>query len=105
MQDGTVNVHTIKDGQFVRTLMPIDCTGPSINITFLALSYQGNLARLILIYKILIQMCANFIFDFFFFFFAAQAILRFQPLMIHHIRSMYTALMVHIWAQNMFRAV
>lgn len=44
MQDGTVNVHTIKDGQFVRTLMPIDCTGPSINITFIALSYQGKLA-------------------------------------------------------------
>lgn len=37
-----MNVHTIKDGQFVRTLVPIDCTGPSINITFLALSYQGN---------------------------------------------------------------
>lgn len=42
LQDGTVNVHTIKDGQFVRTLMPIDCTGPSINITFITLSYQGN---------------------------------------------------------------
>lgn len=42
-QDGTVNVHTIKDGQFVRTLIPIDCTGPSINITFIALSYQGNI--------------------------------------------------------------
>lgn len=37
-----MNVHTIKDGQFVRTLTPKDCTGPSINITFIALSYQGN---------------------------------------------------------------
>lgn len=42
IQDGTVNVHTIKDGQYVRTLFPIDCTGPSINITFISLSYQGN---------------------------------------------------------------
>lgn len=37
-------MHTIKDGQFVRTLIPIDCTGPSINITFIALSYQGKFA-------------------------------------------------------------
>ncbi|XP_031626139.1 neurobeachin-like protein 1 isoform X2 [Contarinia nasturtii] len=43
-EDGTVNVHTIKDGQFVRSLLPIDCSGPSINITFLALSYQGHIA-------------------------------------------------------------
>lgn len=35
-------MHTIKDGQYVRTMLPIDCTGPSINITFITLSYQGN---------------------------------------------------------------
>lgn len=40
-QDGTVNVYTVKDGQFVRTLKPIDCTGPSIIITYITLSYQG----------------------------------------------------------------
>lgn len=48
-----MNVHTIKDGQYVRTLMPIDCTGLSINITFIALSYQGNYAGLEF------QLCAN----------------------------------------------
>lgn len=41
-QDGTVNVHTIKDGQFVRTISPIGCTGSSIEISYIALSYQGE---------------------------------------------------------------
>lgn len=37
-----MNVHTIKDGRFIRTLLPVECTGPSIDITFLTLSYQGK---------------------------------------------------------------
>lgn len=37
-------MHTVKEGQFVRTLKPIDCTGDSINITYLTLSYQGHIA-------------------------------------------------------------
>lgn len=41
MQDGTVNVHTIKDGQFIRTLKPLNCTGDFIQITYITLSYQG----------------------------------------------------------------
>lgn len=41
LQDGTVNVHTIKDGQFIRTLKPMNCTGDFIQITYITLSYQG----------------------------------------------------------------
>ncbi|XP_058062662.1 neurobeachin-like protein 1 isoform X2 [Anopheles bellator] len=42
--DGTVNVHTIKNGQFVRTITPLGCTGLKIEISFIALSYQGHIA-------------------------------------------------------------
>lgn len=37
-----MNVHTIKDGQFIRTLKPLDCTGDFIQITYVTLSYQGR---------------------------------------------------------------
>ncbi|XP_055608825.1 neurobeachin-like protein 1 isoform X2 [Uranotaenia lowii] len=42
--DGTVNVYTIKEGQFVRTINPLGCTGSSIEISFVTLSYQGHIA-------------------------------------------------------------
>uniref|UniRef100_A0A182W0M5 Uncharacterized protein n=1 Tax=Anopheles minimus TaxID=112268 RepID=A0A182W0M5_9DIPT len=42
--DGTVNVHTIKHGQFIRTINPIGCTGSKIEISFITLSYQGHIA-------------------------------------------------------------
>ncbi|XP_053679026.1 neurobeachin-like protein 1 [Anopheles nili] len=42
--DGTVNVHTIKNGQFVRTINPIGCTGCRIEVSFITLSYQGHIA-------------------------------------------------------------
>ncbi|XP_049530577.1 neurobeachin-like protein 1 isoform X2 [Anopheles darlingi] len=42
--DGTVNVHTIKNGQYVRTINPIGCTGLRIEISFITLSYQGHIA-------------------------------------------------------------
>lgn len=41
-QDGTVNVHTIQDGQYVRTLEPVGCEELKTEITFLALSSQGH---------------------------------------------------------------
>lgn len=41
--DGTVNVHTIQDGQFIRTLEPIGCTGMCIEISYVTISYQGKL--------------------------------------------------------------
>jgi hypothetical protein len=44
MQDGTVNVHTIQEGQYVRTLEPVGCDGLRTQITFLALSSQGHVA-------------------------------------------------------------
>lgn len=43
-QDGTVNVHTIQEGQYVRTLEPVGCDGLRTQITFLALSSQGHVA-------------------------------------------------------------
>ncbi|XP_058454329.1 neurobeachin-like protein 1 isoform X1 [Malaya genurostris] len=42
--DGTVNVYTIKEGQFMRTINPIGCTGMNIEISFITLSYQGHIA-------------------------------------------------------------
>ncbi|XP_055846151.1 neurobeachin-like protein 1 isoform X1 [Episyrphus balteatus] len=42
--DGTVNVYTIQDGQFVRTLKPIGCTESYVQISFVTLSYQGHIA-------------------------------------------------------------
>ena len=41
-KDGTVNVYTVKEGQFIQTLAPLGCTGPTIEITYIALSYQGK---------------------------------------------------------------
>nr|CAD7442709.1 unnamed protein product [Timema bartmani] len=43
-QDGTVNIHTIQEGQYIRTLEPIGCQGIDAEITFLALSSQGQIA-------------------------------------------------------------
>ena len=42
LQDGTVNVHTIKNGQFIRTINPIGCTGCKIEVSFITISYQGG---------------------------------------------------------------
>ncbi|XP_055643375.1 neurobeachin-like protein 1 isoform X2 [Toxorhynchites rutilus septentrionalis] len=42
--DGTVNVYSVKEGQFIRTLNPVGCTGANIEISFVALSYQGHIA-------------------------------------------------------------
>lgn len=36
-------MYTIKEGQFVRTLTPHGCTGKTIEITYIALSYQGKI--------------------------------------------------------------
>lgn len=41
--DGTVNVYTIEEGQYVRTLTPLGCTGLRIEISFITISYQGEL--------------------------------------------------------------
>lgn len=41
-QDGAVNVYTIEEGQYVRTIHPLGCSGPTVEITYLALSYQGR---------------------------------------------------------------
>jgi hypothetical protein len=43
-QDGTVNVHTIHEGQFVRTLEPVGCNGLDLEVSFLAMSAQGHIA-------------------------------------------------------------
>jgi hypothetical protein len=43
-QDGTVNVHTIQEGQYVRTLEPVGCERLKTEITFLTLSSQGHIA-------------------------------------------------------------
>ncbi|XP_063234189.1 neurobeachin-like protein 1 isoform X2 [Bacillus rossius redtenbacheri] len=43
-QDGTVNVHTIQEGQYLRTVEPVGCQGLRAEITFLALSSQGHVA-------------------------------------------------------------
>ncbi|KAG8248538.1 Neurobeachin-like protein 1 [Homalodisca vitripennis] len=42
--DGTVNVHTIHEGQYLRTLYPAGCEGMCTEITFLAFSTQGQIA-------------------------------------------------------------
>ncbi|XP_039966909.1 neurobeachin-like protein 1 isoform X2 [Bactrocera tryoni] len=42
--DGTVNVYTIQDGQFVRTLKPIGCTETCVQISFVTVSYHGHIA-------------------------------------------------------------
>uniref|UniRef100_A0AAG5CUG9 DUF4704 domain-containing protein n=1 Tax=Anopheles atroparvus TaxID=41427 RepID=A0AAG5CUG9_ANOAO len=42
--DGTVNVHTIKDGHFLRTIKPNGCTGTRIEVSYITLSYQGHIA-------------------------------------------------------------
>uniref|UniRef100_A0A1A9ZKD8 BEACH domain-containing protein n=1 Tax=Glossina pallidipes TaxID=7398 RepID=A0A1A9ZKD8_GLOPL len=38
--DGTVNVYTIQDGQFVRTLKPIGCTEFCVQISYVTVSYH-----------------------------------------------------------------
>lgn len=40
--DGTVNVYTIEEGQYVRTLKPLGCTGMTIEISYITISYQGE---------------------------------------------------------------
>ncbi|KAM7358806.1 neurobeachin-like protein 1 isoform 2-T3 [Cochliomyia hominivorax] len=42
--DGTVNVYTIQDGQFVRTLKPIGCTEFCVQISYVTVSYHGHIA-------------------------------------------------------------
>ena len=44
MQDGTVNVHTIREGQYLRTLHPIGCVDPQAEVAFLTLSHLGHIA-------------------------------------------------------------
>lgn len=54
-----MNVHTIKDGQFIRTLKPLDCTGDFIQITYVTLSYHGE-HRAIRIATTLLKINVNF---------------------------------------------
>ncbi|KPU78624.1 uncharacterized protein Dana_GF10562, isoform B [Drosophila ananassae] len=42
--DGTVNVYTLQEGQFVRTLKPIGCTESCVQISFVTVSYHGHIA-------------------------------------------------------------
>ncbi|XP_075164730.1 neurobeachin-like protein 1 isoform X1 [Haematobia irritans] len=42
--DGTVNVYTIQDGQFVRTLKPNGCTEFCVQISYVTISYHGHIA-------------------------------------------------------------
>lgn len=42
-QDGTVNMYTLKKGEFVRTLHPKGCQGVDINVKFIVLSHQGHI--------------------------------------------------------------
>ncbi|XP_015015894.2 neurobeachin-like protein 1 isoform X1 [Drosophila mojavensis] len=42
--DGTVNVYTLQEGQFVRTLKPIGCTESCVQISYVTLSYHGHIA-------------------------------------------------------------
>ncbi|KAE8751118.1 hypothetical protein FOCC_FOCC002203 [Frankliniella occidentalis] len=43
MEDGTVNVHTIRDGQYLRTLHPVGCVDPRAEVGYLALSHLGHI--------------------------------------------------------------
>lgn len=43
-QDGTVNIYTIHEGQYVRTLYPAGCGGLETDITFLKISTLGQVA-------------------------------------------------------------
>ncbi|KAK3926852.1 Neurobeachin-like protein 2 [Frankliniella fusca] len=42
--DGTVNVHTIREGQYLRTLYPVGCVDPRAEVGYLALSHLGHIA-------------------------------------------------------------
>ncbi|GAB0094771.1 neurobeachin-like protein 1 [Sergentomyia squamirostris] len=42
--DGTVNLYSIDSGQLIRTVSPQGCTGVNIEISFVAISYQGHVA-------------------------------------------------------------
>uniref|UniRef100_A0A336KCC2 CSON006833 protein n=1 Tax=Culicoides sonorensis TaxID=179676 RepID=A0A336KCC2_CULSO len=50
-KDGAVNVYTIEEGQYVRTIRPIGCMGPEVEISYLTLSYQGHIAFSAVDYK------------------------------------------------------
>ncbi|XP_055373526.1 neurobeachin-like protein 1 isoform X2 [Condylostylus longicornis] len=43
-KDGSVNVYSIQDGQYIRTLRPQGCTEQFVEITFITISYQGHIA-------------------------------------------------------------
>lgn len=34
-------MYTIEEGQYVRTIYPLGCIGPKVEISYLAMSYQG----------------------------------------------------------------
>lgn len=42
--DGFVNMYSIESGQLIRRLSPIGCTGNNIEVSFVAISYQGQVA-------------------------------------------------------------
>lgn len=42
--DGLVNVYCIESGQLIRQLSPIGCTGCNVEVSFVTLSYQGQIA-------------------------------------------------------------
>ncbi|RZF32077.1 hypothetical protein LSTR_LSTR013881 [Laodelphax striatellus] len=42
--DGTVNVHTINEGQYLRTLTPNGCDPTLVDISFITISAQGHIA-------------------------------------------------------------
>uniref|UniRef100_A0A1B0CP51 Putative lysosomal trafficking regulator lyst n=1 Tax=Lutzomyia longipalpis TaxID=7200 RepID=A0A1B0CP51_LUTLO len=42
--DGTVNLYSIESGQLIRTVSPLGCTGVTIEISFVTISYQGHVA-------------------------------------------------------------
>lgn len=44
LQDGTVNIHTIQEGQYLRTLYPSGCEGLATEVTFISISTQGHVA-------------------------------------------------------------
>lgn len=40
--DGSVNVYSINEGQFIRSLDPIGCTGINVEISFITISHLGE---------------------------------------------------------------
>ncbi|KAI9588072.1 hypothetical protein GQX74_003918 [Glossina fuscipes] len=47
--DGTVNIYTIQDGQFVRTLKPIGCTEFCVQISYVTVSYHVLINKNVLV--------------------------------------------------------